>query len=252
MTVPRHSSPAVDPTLRRLLRITLGPLVWALRLLVSYAAAAIWCARSGTSAIAPLLTALLTVSALALVLLAALDWTSWRQYRSDAQEDRPTDHGRYRCLGHVALLLTLVSASAWSTPPCPPSLPEPAGKAPFALAAAYTLALATAFPFPAHMLLVAVAAPLTMASARFAVRPNWPATALESRMLRGTLPRNRSRLIVRWISTKPSAKRPKKRQIKSASGQHTAHPSPVAVSRFMLLFHGKSSPEPEPIPSPRV
>lgn len=110
MTLPRQETPSGDPTLRRLLRITLGPLVWALHLIVSYAAAAIWCARSGSSAIDPLLAALLTISATALALLAALGWTFWRQYRSDAQEDRPTDHGRYRFLGHVALLLTLVSA----------------------------------------------------------------------------------------------------------------------------------------------
>ncbi|WP_159082370.1 hypothetical protein [Paragemmobacter aquarius] len=134
MTLPRHEyrtgNPTGDPTLWRLLRITLGPLVWALHLMVSYAAAAIWCAKiwcaeiwcaeiwcaeiwcaeSGTSVIDPLLTALLTISATALALLAALGWTFWRQYRNDANEDRPTDRSRYRFLGHVALLLTLVSA----------------------------------------------------------------------------------------------------------------------------------------------
>ncbi len=124
MTLPRHEyrtgNPTGDPTLRRLLRITLGPLVWALHLMVSYAAAAIWCAKiwcaeiwcaeSGTNVIDPLLTALLTISATALALLAALGWTFWRQYRNDANEDRPTDRSRYRFLGHVALLLTLVSA----------------------------------------------------------------------------------------------------------------------------------------------
>lgn len=109
MIAPRMKPRLPDPTLSRLLRVILGPLVWALHLLVSYSVAAIWCARAQSAGADPLRAGLLAGSAVALALLGVLGVSLWRQWRIGRQ-DRPTDAARFRFLGHVALLLTLVSA----------------------------------------------------------------------------------------------------------------------------------------------
>lgn len=97
-------------------RIALGPTVWAAHFLISYAAAAIYCAKSGDAAQG--MTAFrIAVGVAGLIALAALAWIgrqAWRQWnRADHRDDihdGAVAEDRHQFLGHAALLLVIVSA----------------------------------------------------------------------------------------------------------------------------------------------
>ena len=90
--------------------LTSGPATWAVHFLLSYATAAIWCAKAATVA-APLGTvrvALVAYTAVALAAIAAVGWHSWRQHQwGDAElpHDAPSAGDRHRFLGFATLLL---------------------------------------------------------------------------------------------------------------------------------------------------
>ena len=98
-----------------LVRITLGPLTWAVHFVVSYAATAVFCAKleAPQEAIAWLRWGVLAATALALGLIAWLGWRAWRQWREgneDIWEDPAgSNEDRHQFLGHAALLLAAIS-----------------------------------------------------------------------------------------------------------------------------------------------
>lgn len=91
-------------------QLTAGPATWAVHFLASYVTAAIWCARAATVA-APLGTArvaLIAYTVVALGVIAAVGWRSWRQHRwGDAElpHDAASAGDRHRFLGFATLLL---------------------------------------------------------------------------------------------------------------------------------------------------
>jgi hypothetical protein len=94
-----------------------APLIWAAHFLLSYATAAIWCAKLAgpdrSLAGARLAIAGYTVAALAAVALIA--WRAWRQHRSvdpALPDDRDTAAARHRFLAVATLLLAGLSALA--------------------------------------------------------------------------------------------------------------------------------------------
>ena len=80
-----------------LVRITLGPLTWAVHFVVSYAATAVFCAKLEAPQEA----------------IAWLGWRAWRQWREgneDIWEDPAgSNEDRHQFLGHAALLLAAIS-----------------------------------------------------------------------------------------------------------------------------------------------
>jgi hypothetical protein len=100
-----------------LLRITLGPLIWATHFILSYAGAAVFCSKLPRAAEhIELLSAGVAVTALlALVGIAWAGWRSWRQWRegneaSVIEDDADgSDEDRHQFLGHAALLLAVIS-----------------------------------------------------------------------------------------------------------------------------------------------
>lgn len=102
-----------------LFRIALGPTIWAAHFLVSYGAAAIYCAKWG-GGLESILWLRLGVGALTLLALAAIARTGLRAFRQwNAQDHRglrevaadlvEEEEGRHEFLGHAALLLSVVS-----------------------------------------------------------------------------------------------------------------------------------------------
>lgn len=96
-------------------RITLGPLIWALHFVASYAAAAVWCAKMPLEGQGvDLLRWGIGIAALAaLAGIAWVGWRSWRQwdYPDDYDYIHPnaTNEDRHEFLGHAAFLLCIVS-----------------------------------------------------------------------------------------------------------------------------------------------
>lgn len=95
-----------------------GPTLWLLHFLVSYATAAIYCARHGAAddEIGPvtLAVAAYTVVALVLILLGAHRGFGRHRYGEDAAppHDADTAEDRHRFLGYASLLLCGLSAIA--------------------------------------------------------------------------------------------------------------------------------------------
>ncbi|MGR3757822.1 MAG: hypothetical protein ACU0AT_11415 [Tranquillimonas sp.] len=96
-------------------RITLGPTIWAIHFLASYAAAAVWCAKGPWG---PISDRVLSwgIGIGALVALAAIAWIArgaWRQWNYpddwDYVHEAATDEDRHEFLGHAAFLLAIVS-----------------------------------------------------------------------------------------------------------------------------------------------
>lgn len=111
MTSPAASDPS-DPRAPRssLVPLVAAPAVWAAHFLLSYATAAIWCAKvagpGGSFAGARLAIAGYTVAALGA--LAALAWRAWRDHRAvdlALPDDRDTPAGRHRFITLASLLL---------------------------------------------------------------------------------------------------------------------------------------------------
>lgn len=98
---------------RALWRITLPPTIWAFHFLLSYAGAAVWCAKEGEAH--GVTFARWSILALTLLSLALIGWLAraavrrWRPHDSDAQ-DLSHPEGRHRFLGHAAFLLCIISA----------------------------------------------------------------------------------------------------------------------------------------------
>ena len=96
-------------------RLVFGPIVWAVHFLVSYAAAAVYCAKFGTDAgsILGFRIAVGGAGVVALAVLAWLGWAAWRQWDymddKDYVHDRGREEDRHEFLGHAALLLVIVS-----------------------------------------------------------------------------------------------------------------------------------------------
>lgn len=90
-----------------------GPIVWAVHFCISYATAAIWCARSA-GASDGLQWLVGGYSAVALALIALVAWRAWRQW--DYSDDWDYDHARSNnehrreFLGHAGFLLAGMSA----------------------------------------------------------------------------------------------------------------------------------------------
>lgn len=90
-----------------------APIVWAAHFCLSYATAAVWCAKSpGTTDALP--ATLIGFGIVAIALIALFGWYAWRQW--NFTEGRNYDHAeaedehRREFLGHAGLLLALVSA----------------------------------------------------------------------------------------------------------------------------------------------
>jgi hypothetical protein len=110
----------VDEPRQSLWALTMGPAIWAVHFLASYAAAAVWCGNAGAHArfgAANLVFAAAT--ALALAAVAWVAWDGWRRYNHGAavpshhpvpshHKDTPED--RHRFLGLATLLLAVLSA----------------------------------------------------------------------------------------------------------------------------------------------
>jgi hypothetical protein len=98
-----------------LVRITFGPLVWAVHFVLSYAATAVFCAKleAPQEAIQALRWGIAGGTLLALGVIAWLGRASWRQWRKgneDVWEDPAgTNEDRHQFLGHAALLLAVIS-----------------------------------------------------------------------------------------------------------------------------------------------
>jgi hypothetical protein len=97
-------------------RIALGPLIWAIHFVLTYAGAAIVCEKLvGEQAWAmPFLQlSIAGISVLALALIAWIGWRSWRQWDYlddyDYEHDRSVEEDRHEFLGHAAFLLAVVS-----------------------------------------------------------------------------------------------------------------------------------------------
>ena len=95
-----------------LVRITFGPLVWMIHFALSYAATAIFCAKTDApgDAIGWLRGGIALGTLLALGAIAWLGWHSWRQWRTDNEDiwedPAATSEDRHQFLGHAALLLS--------------------------------------------------------------------------------------------------------------------------------------------------
>ncbi len=102
-----------------LARITAAPLTWAAHFVLSYAAAAVWCAGKGAgpgAAVAQMLPLRIGLGAATLVALGVIAWLGWRSWRQwDLLDDYDYEHetgvgeDRHEFLGHAAFLLSVVS-----------------------------------------------------------------------------------------------------------------------------------------------
>jgi len=109
---PRRSAEdrALPESRASLWMLTAGPATWAVHFLLSYVTAAIWCAKAARVA-APLGTArvaLIAYTVVALAVIVAVGWRSWRQHQwGDAElpHDAASAGDRHRFLGFATLLL---------------------------------------------------------------------------------------------------------------------------------------------------
>ena len=95
-----------------LIKITLGPVIWAAHFVVCYGLVAVTCAKGWE--LAPVRDGLLVFSAVALAAVCWTGWGSWRQWRPDETGDF-VNHGgraedRHHFLGHAAFLLAIIAA----------------------------------------------------------------------------------------------------------------------------------------------
>ena len=115
MTSRAGEPPAEDA--RYLWLVAGAPTIWVGHFLLSYATAAVWCARvagrDGT--LQPVHTAIVWYTAAALVGIALVGWSGLRRHREGQQspphdEDTPEDRSRF--LGFATMLLAGLSAVA--------------------------------------------------------------------------------------------------------------------------------------------
>lgn len=98
-------------------RLAVSPTIWALHFLISYGAAAIWCAKIAgrTDHFEAVRLFILALTAGALLCIGWMVRIGWQAHRTDGgktphDEDTPED--RHRFLGLAVLLLSLLSAVA--------------------------------------------------------------------------------------------------------------------------------------------
>lgn len=110
----RKSAPP-SPRPPRLWRITLGPLVWGLHFLVSYASTAVYCAKFAP-ADGDILAFRLAIGGLTLVALGGIAVTGWRAWRQwdflddyDYEHDAAVGEDRHEFLGHAGFLLAIIA-----------------------------------------------------------------------------------------------------------------------------------------------
>ncbi|EAQ01135.1 hypothetical protein OB2597_14294 [Pseudooceanicola batsensis HTCC2597] len=94
-----------------LLKITLGPLIWAAHFVVCYGLVAVTCAKGWD--IGAVRIGLGGLSALALAGVLWVGWAAWRQWGVTTTGDRVNRLGsaedRHHFLGHAAFLLSIIS-----------------------------------------------------------------------------------------------------------------------------------------------
>lgn len=98
-------------------RLVVSPTIWATHFMLSYVTAAIWCARYTTrdGSLAPVRTAIIVYTVLALAGIAWNGWNGWRRHRfGDAAvpHDDDTPEDRHRFMGFATMLLASLSAVA--------------------------------------------------------------------------------------------------------------------------------------------
>ena len=100
-----------------LVRITFGPLIWAVHFVASYAAAAVFCAKLAEPQdhMTLLQGGIAVATLLAMGGIAWIGWRSFRQWR-EGNEDGPLEEDargsgedRHQFLGHAAFLLAVIS-----------------------------------------------------------------------------------------------------------------------------------------------
>lgn len=100
-----------------LLQTVLAPALWAVHFLLSYATAAVWCAKAGApgDSLRPVQVAIGAYTVAALAGIGAVGWRGWRRHRlagSAPPHDRDTPEDRHRFLGLATVLLAGLSAVA--------------------------------------------------------------------------------------------------------------------------------------------
>ena len=91
-----------------------APTIWAVHFLVCYVGAAVYCAKRGAigADFGLVRTGVLSVTVLALAMIALSAWLAWRQWgfgTADPPHDEPTAHDRNRFQGFATLLLSALS-----------------------------------------------------------------------------------------------------------------------------------------------
>lgn len=97
-----------------LLLLTIAPLLWAAHFLLSYATAAIWCAKIGGS-FQSIRGAIVAYTLIALIGIGITGWVGYRRHTLGAAtvpHDADTPADRHRFLGFATLLLAGLSAVA--------------------------------------------------------------------------------------------------------------------------------------------
>ena len=100
-----------------ILLLTLGPLIWAGHFLLSYATAAVWCAKvAGVGGyLDTSRDAIVVYTAVALASTLMVAWIGYQRHRlgnGNLPHDDDTPEDRHRFLGFASFLLALLSAAA--------------------------------------------------------------------------------------------------------------------------------------------
>ncbi|WP_181296087.1 hypothetical protein [Pseudomonas sp. Q2-TVG4-2] len=110
-----EDQPEATPQVRDTLwLLVIGPAIWAMHFLLSYVAAAVWCAKMAGRA-GPLGDLRVAIGVLTLVALAGIaltGWSGWRRHtfgNATAPHDFDTPADRHRFLGFSTLLLSGLS-----------------------------------------------------------------------------------------------------------------------------------------------
>lgn len=97
-------------------RVVAAPSLWALHFLVSYATAAVFCAKSGGDAsLGPVRVTIAVLTLVALAGTGVIGWGGYRRHRLPGgalPHDDDTPEDRHRFLGFATLLLAGLSAIA--------------------------------------------------------------------------------------------------------------------------------------------
>jgi hypothetical protein len=100
-----------------LVMLGVGPAIWMLHFLMSYATAAVWCAKVAGPG-GPLdgvRAAIASYTVVALIGIALVGWSGYRRHRHGTEasaDDSDTPEARHRFLGFATLLLASLSALA--------------------------------------------------------------------------------------------------------------------------------------------